>query len=68
VPRGWSGWVWKNSHAPRFDPWNIQPKATSYTDYVNPTHGVTYQKATIFINWGVSENRVMRKTFISKKE
>jgi len=49
-PKGRSGQVWKTSHAPRFDPWTVQPIARSYTNYANPTHGCTYQKAMIFIN------------------
>ena len=35
---GWSGWVCKISTPKEFDPQNIQPVASRYTDYATPVH------------------------------
>lgn len=36
--QGWSEWMWKILLPPGFDPWNIQPVVSCYTDYSIPAN------------------------------
>jgi hypothetical protein len=37
-PQGWSGWVWKISSSPGFNPWTVQAVASRYTEYAILAH------------------------------
>jgi len=37
-PQGRSGWLWKMSPLPGFNPRTVQPVASRYTDYAIPAH------------------------------
>ena len=39
-PQGRFGWVRKISPTPGFDPWNVQPVASRYTDWAIPCHTI----------------------------
>jgi hypothetical protein len=46
-PQGQSGWVWKISPPPGFDPRTVQPVVSCYTDCVIPAHSSPLQEVLI---------------------